>query len=122
MYLLTQKHPKKRAFITGAASGLGKAFAIELAKEGWTIGMADINLKELELAASIIETLGGKPLQYPLDVSDKDQYKKVAEDFLSKVDGIDLLFNNAGVGDGSVFEDYSLENYEWMVGDRKSVV
>ena len=116
MYLLTEKHPKKRAFITGAASGLGKSFAIELAKEGWTIGMADINLKELELAASIIETLGGKPLQYPLDVSDKDQFKKVAEDFLSKVGGIDLLFNNAGVGDGSVFEDYSLENYEWMVG------
>lgn len=116
MYLLTQKHPNKRAFITGAASGLGKAFAIELAKEGWTIGMADINLKELELAASLIETLGGKSIQFPLDVSDKDQFKKVAEDFLSKVGGIDLLFNNAGVGDGSVFEDYSLENYEWMVG------
>ena len=116
MYLLTQKHPKKRAFITGAASGLGKSFAIELAKEGWTIGMADINLKELELTASFIETLGGISIQFPLDVSDKDQFKKVAEDFLSKVGGIDLLFNNAGVGDGSVFEDYSLENYEWMVG------
>ena len=116
MYHLTQKHPQKRAFITGAASGLGKALAIELAKEGWTIGMADINLKELELAATLIEGLGGKSIQFPLDVSDKDQYKKVSEDFLSKVGGIDLLFNNAGVGDGSVFEDYSLENYEWMVG------
>ena len=116
MYHLTQKHPQKRAFITGAASGLGKALAIELAKEGWTIGMADINLKELELAATIIEGLGGKSIQFPLDVSDKDQYKKVSEDFLTKVGGIDLLFNNAGVGDGSVFEDYSLENYEWMVG------
>ena len=116
MYHLTQKHPQKRAFITGAASGLGKALAIELAKEGWTIGMADINLKELELAASLIEVLGGKSIQFPLDVSDKDQYKKVSEDFLTKVGGIDLLFNNAGVGDGSVFEDYSLENYEWMVG------
>ena len=116
MYHLTQKHPQKRAFITGAASGLGKALAIELAKEGWTIGMADINLKELELAATLIEVLGGKSIQFPLDVSDKDQYKKVSEDFLTKVGGIDLLFNNAGVGDGSVFEDYSLENYEWMVG------
>jgi NADP-dependent 3-hydroxy acid dehydrogenase YdfG len=116
MYQLSQNHPQKRAFITGAASGLGKAFAMELAKESWTIGMADINIKELELAASEIEKLGGHPIFFPLDVSDKEQYKKVAEDFLLKAGGIDLLFNNAGVGDGSPFEEYSLENYEWMVG------
>ncbi len=116
MYQLSKIHPQKRAFITGAASGLGKAFATELAKEGWTIGMADINIVELETAAAEIEKLGGKPLLFPLDVSDKEQYKKVAEEFLVKVGGIDLLFNNAGVGDGSAFEEYSLENYEWMVG------
>ena len=116
MYLLSKIHPKKRAFITGAASGLGKAFATELAKDGWTIGMADINIVELQVAAADIEKLGGKPLFFPLDVSDKEQYKKVAEDFLIRAGGIDLLFNNAGVGDGSAFEEYSLENYEWMVG------
>ena len=116
MYQLNQNHPQKRAFITGAASGLGKAFATELAKEGWTIGMADINSTELELAAAEIEKLGGKPIFFQLDVSDKEQYQKVAADFLSKAGGIDLLFNNAGVGDGSAFEEYSLENYEWMVG------
>ncbi len=116
MYQLSKIHPQKRAFITGAASGLGKAFATELAKEGWTIGMADINIVELETAAAEIEKLGGKPLLFPLDVSDKEQYKKVAEEFLVKAGGIDLLFNNAGVGDGSAFEEYSLENYEWMVG------
>lgn len=115
MYQLSITHPTKRAFITGAASGLGKAFCYELAKEGWTIGMADINITELEEAASEIEQAGGKTLIFPLDVSDKDQYKKVAEDFLAKAGGIDLLFNNAGVGDGGGFEEYALENYEWMV-------
>ncbi len=116
MYQLTQTHPHKRAFITGAASGLGKAFANELAADGWLIGMADINVKELEAAAADITERGGFPLVYPLDVSDKDQYKTVSEAFLSEAGGIDLLFNNAGVGDGSPFEEYSLENYEWMVG------
>ena len=116
MYQLTQTHPQKRAFITGAASGLGKAFCCELAKDGWTLGMADINTKELTLAAEDIEKLGGRTLCFPLDVSDRHQYKQVAEDFLAKAGGIDLLFNNAGVGDGGGFEDYSLENYEWMVG------
>ena len=116
MYQLTHHHPKKRAFITGAASGLGKALAMELAGDGWTIGMADINIKQLEEAADVIQQKGGIPLLFPLDVSDKDQYGKVAASFLEQAGGIDLLFNNAGVGDGSPFEEYSLENYEWMVG------
>lgn len=116
MYLLSRSHPAKRAFITGAASGLGKAFCIELAKDGWNLGMADINVKELETAAAEITALGGKTWLYPLDVSDKEQYAKVAEAFLADAGGIDLLFNNAGVGDGGAFEEYGLENYEWMVG------
>jgi len=116
MYLLSRSHPAKRAFITGAASGLGKAFCIELAKDGWNLGMADINVKELETAAAEITALGGKTWLYPLDVSDKEQYAKVAQAFLADAGGIDLLFNNAGVGDGGAFEEYGLENYEWMVG------
>lgn len=80
IYLLSQKYPQKRAFITGAAAGLGKAFT------------------------------------YLLAVSEKDQYKEVVERFLFYAEGIDLLFNNAGVVDGSGFETNSLENYEWMVG------
>jgi short-subunit dehydrogenase len=116
MYQLSQLHTAKRAFITGAASGLGRAFSHELAADGWTIGMADINETELAAAAAEVEAAGGKALTYRLDVSDKVQYQKVAEAFLSDAGGIDLLFNNAGVGDGSPFEEYALENYEWMTG------
>jgi len=116
MLVLSATYPLKRAFITGAASGLGKAFCMDLARDGWMIGMADNNVTALELAAADIQNAGGRPLLFPLDVSDKDQYQQVAADFLAQAGGIDLLFNNAGVGDGSVFEDYSLENYEWMVG------
>ncbi|MEQ1623602.1 MAG: SDR family NAD(P)-dependent oxidoreductase [Sediminibacterium sp.] len=116
MYQLSKSHPAKRAFITGAASGLGRAFSHELAADGWTIGMADINEAELAAAAAEVDAAGGKPLTYRLDVSDKVQYKQVAEAFLQDAGGIDLLFNNAGVGDGSPFEEYALENYEWMTG------
>jgi NADP-dependent 3-hydroxy acid dehydrogenase YdfG len=116
MYLLTQTHPKKRAFITGAASGLGRAFCMELAKDGWTLGIADINVQELAITAAGIEAAGGRALPFLLDVSNKTQYAGVAKDFLQQAGGIDLLFNNAGVGDGGGFEEYALENYEWMVG------
>ncbi len=113
-YLLTQQHPNKRAFITGAASGLGKAFAIELAQDGWTLGIADINYDQLAIAAKEFEALGGKIISFQLDVSDRVQYQQVAKEFLAKAGGIDLLFNNAGVGDGGAFEEYSLDNWEWM--------
>jgi len=116
MYALTHQFPKKRAFITGAGSGLGRALALALAADGWTIGMADNQPRALEASADMVALAGGKPLPYLLDVANKDQYKIVAEQFLFDAEGIDLLFNNAGVGDGSEFETYSLENYEWMVG------
>ena len=113
-YSLTSQHPLKRAFITGAASGLGRAFCIELAQDGWTLGIADINTEQLAIAAREFESLGGKTISFPLDVSDRVQYQQVANDFLAKAGGIDLLFNNAGVGDGGTFEEYSLDNWEWM--------
>ena len=114
MYQLTHSHPQKRAFITGAASGLGKAFCFELAQDGWTLGIGDINEEQLAITAEEIKKLGGQPIVYPLDVSNRGQYQEVANDFLQKVGGIDLLFNNAGVGDGGLFEEYSLDNWEWM--------
>ena len=113
-YLLTQQHPNKRAFITGAASGLGKAFAIELAQDGWTLGIADINKEQLEIAAKEFESLGGRTISFHMDVSDRTLYQQIASDFLLEAGGIDLLFNNAGVGDGGMFEEYSLDNWEWM--------
>lgn len=115
MYKLSSQYPLKRAFITGAASGLGKALSLELAVDGWIIGTCDINTEQLAITSNEIETLGGRPISYKLDVSDKTQYKEVAEKFLHDAGGIDLLINNAGVGDGGNFEEYPLENWEWMV-------
>ncbi|HRP39413.1 MAG: SDR family NAD(P)-dependent oxidoreductase [Chitinophagales bacterium] len=123
MYQLTKKYPSKRAFITGSASGLGKTLALQLAKDGWKIGITDINATALQSAATEIENAGGKVFQYVFDVSKKEAYKNAAEDFLMKNGGIDLLINNAGVGDGGLFEEYSLENWEWITGiNQMSVI
>jgi len=123
MYLLTKQYLEKRAFITGAASGLGRAFCYELAADGWLIGISDINDAELTATANQIETLGGKSISYHLDVSHRNDFKTVADDFLVKAGGIDILFNNASVGDGGLFEEYSLDNWEWMIGiNQMSVI
>ena len=115
MLQLTTRFPQKRAFITGAGSGLGLCLCKELAADGWTIGMSDINGVALEKAATEIQALGGTPLTYGLDVSDKDVYRIVSEKFLTQVGGIDLLVNNAGVGDGGYVEEYGLDNWDWLL-------
>jgi NADP-dependent 3-hydroxy acid dehydrogenase YdfG len=114
-YQLSSHYPSKRAFITGAASGLGKALCHELAAVGWTIGISDVNQEGLDITKQEIEKLGGKTFAYNLDVSNREQYQQVANQFLNDVGGIDILVNNAGVGDGGNFEEYSLDNWEWMV-------
>jgi short-subunit dehydrogenase len=114
-YKLSELYPKKRAFITGAGSGLGRALALALAADGWKLGVADIRQQRLDEVCSLIEELGGQAFPFGLDVSDKDDYARVAKDMTAHV-GIDLLINNAGVGDGGPFVDYSLANWDWIVG------
>ncbi len=116
MHQLTKKYPQKRAFITGAGSGLGRALCKELAADKWIIGICDISEKGLNETNEMITNAGGKAISYLMDVADKKAYQTVAENFLEKTGGIDLLVNNAGVGDGSPFEEYGLENWEWITG------
>lgn len=116
MLELTRKYSEKRAFVTGAAEGLGKSFCRHLAKDGWTIGMSDINNEKLEATAEEIRALGGNPILFSLDVANRKRFEEVANIFLEQQGGIDLLVNNAGVGDGGAFHEYSLENWDWMIG------
>ncbi|MCU0353871.1 MAG: SDR family NAD(P)-dependent oxidoreductase [Cytophagales bacterium] len=115
MYRLTALYPQKRAFITGAGSGFGKALALELAADGWTVGLADLNADRLAETEQEVTQLGGQPIVLPLDVTDKVRFKQISENFLAQTGGIDVLFNNAGIGDGGVFELYPLELWERMV-------
>src|SRR5579863_8245704 len=115
-YKISQKYPQKRAFITGGGGGLGRALSLKLAADGWTVGIADIRQDALDESAKLIANAGGKALVYKFDVANKADYKKAFDDFISKTGGIDLLVNNAGVGDGGLVGEYSLENWDWITG------
>lgn len=115
-YKLSKRFPKKRAFITGAGGGLGRVLSTELATNGWAIGISDINEAGLKETAEMIVKAGGKAHTYTLDVANSDQYETVAQEFLTTAGGIDVLINNAGVGDGGIFGEYKTENWKWIVG------
>jgi NAD(P)-dependent dehydrogenase (short-subunit alcohol dehydrogenase family) len=119
---LSDRYPSKRAFITGAGSGLGRALSLHLAADGWTIGITDISTPNVLESKALIVAKGGKAIEYTFDVSKKDAYKQAFRDYISQTGGIDLLINNAGVGDGGLFDEYSLENWDWIVGINELAV
>lgn len=85
----------KVAVVTGAASGMGKATALKLAREGATVFAADIDVEGgTELAAQS----NGKIIFKQTDVCDVDQIRALMDFAAQKAGGIDIVFNNAGAG------------------------
>jgi NAD(P)-dependent dehydrogenase (short-subunit alcohol dehydrogenase family) len=99
---------QKFAFITGAASGIGRATAERFASEGWWVGAADVNGAGLE---TLRDALGKDRCRlWHLDVRDKVAYDAVVAELAEETGGrLDLLFNNAGIGAAGFFEDIPLD-------------
>jgi short-subunit dehydrogenase len=121
-YKLSQKFPNKTAFITGGGSGLGKEMALKLAADGWSVGITDINANALVESKKLIEEKGGKAFTFTFDVSDKVAYEKAFNEFVSTTGSLDVMINNAGVGDGGLFGEYELKNWDWITGINQMAV
>jgi len=116
MLAITRKLPGRRAFITGAASGLGRALCRALARDGWTLGMADLLPDRLAEAAAEMQKLGAKPLTFVLDVCDEQAFAHAAQSFMAHTGGrVDLVVNNAGIGAGGAFDELSLDQWRRVV-------
>jgi len=103
----------KMAFITGGARGLGKASAIMLADEGATVTIADINAKGADAVAHEINASHpGKAFSVELDVTMEDSWQSALKAANDAMGGINVLFNNAGIGGGSTIEDTDFATYK----------
>ncbi|MGI9163749.1 MAG: SDR family oxidoreductase [Mycobacterium sp.] len=91
---------EKVGIITGAGGGIGQAYAEALAREGAAVVVADINVEGAERVAAGIRAEGGTALAVPVDVSDVDSTKAMADRTLAEFGGIDYLVNNAAIFGG----------------------
>jgi NAD(P)-dependent dehydrogenase (short-subunit alcohol dehydrogenase family) len=90
---------RKAIFITGGASGIGKAAALYFGARGWFVGLADID--EAGMRAVEAQLPGGFSYSHRLDVRDRKAWDAALEAFSIAAGGrIDAVFNNAGVGLG----------------------
>ncbi len=108
----------KNAIITGAAVGLGRAYAAALAAQGVNVALCDLREEVLQRPTEM-QAHGVKSIAWQGDVSQPDDVRKVVDGTLAAFGSIDILVNNAGVWGASVADDpldKSLADYDRIVG------
>lgn len=106
------------AVVTGAGSGIGRAFALELGARGGRVVCADLKLATAEETAAQIRAAGGQATAIVCDVSKLEQVEKMAVKAEQWLAGpVDLVINNAGVGaGGSVVGETPIDDWRWVLG------
>jgi NAD(P)-dependent dehydrogenase (short-subunit alcohol dehydrogenase family) len=106
---------RKNAIVTGAASGLGRAIAVQLGRGGWCVALADVNSAGSEETLRLVRQAGGDGFVEELDVRHIDEWEALRDRLKARWDKLDLLANNAGVAGSGFVGEYSIENWRWII-------
>jgi 3-oxoacyl-[acyl-carrier protein] reductase len=104
----------KRALVTGAGSGMGRAIALELASDGARVAVNDINSDSAKAVCTEIEKAGGRAMAVPADVASFEQVKQQIERIFEAWKGLDIIVTNAGYGQYCPLEDVTDEQWDRM--------
>ncbi len=106
----------KVALVTGGGSGIGKASALALAREGFAVVVAGRRPEPLNAVVGEIEKMQGRALGVPTDVSDPKSVEALFAAVKAKFGRLDVLFNNAGFGATVPIEDLEWERWSGVIG------
>jgi 3-oxoacyl-[acyl-carrier protein] reductase len=101
----------RAALVTGASRGIGRAIAVELAREGCRVALCARGKDALESAAAEIRGLGAEAIAIPADVTTADGVQAAVEAAVAAFDAVDVLVNNVGGSTGSSFVETSEEDW-----------
>jgi NAD(P)-dependent dehydrogenase (short-subunit alcohol dehydrogenase family) len=103
----------RKAIITGSDSGIGKATAIRLARDGFHVGVAWYGDREgAEGTAREVESEGGRAILAELDVTDFERAPDTIEEMARELGGLDVFVNNAGGGETYPFLEFPLDAWQ----------
>lgn len=102
----------KRAIVTGAGAGIGRAIALRFAEEGARVIVADIDPGSAERAAA---ELSGSAISHQVDVTRPDQMEALVRRAVDEWGGLDIMVNNAGVGVAATTPDTTEEDWDRVV-------
>ena len=103
------------ALLTGAASGIGRALAENLAARGCHLALVDRDTVGLEQVASVVQRRGVRASTHVLDLAQQEGIAPLVADVTREHGRLTLLINNAGVGLEGTFEEVTLEEFEWLM-------
>ena len=111
-----QKIEGRVAVVTGAASGIGRATAKQLAVRGCTVAAADIDEAGLASLADELRASGRTLSTHTIDVADRAQMAAFPDVVVAAHGHVHIVINNAGVALGQTVEELSWEDFDWLVG------
>lgn len=103
------------AIVTGAASGLGRALAVRLGRDGWHLALCDVNETGNAETLALVERAGGRGHTERLDVSQLEEWQSLCRRLQDKWPHLDLLVNNAGVAGSGEVGTFSVENWNRLL-------
>ena len=104
----------RTAVVTGAASGIGRAIAVSLARRGCHLALTGSDESGMAATADLIRREGLRITEHQLDVADRAAVADFPNTISAHHPGVDLLVNNAGVAAGGTFEQISETDFEWL--------
>lgn len=100
---------QKVAFVTGAATGMGQQFALDLAAEGAKVAICDIDKAGLEETGALLKQAGAEYLALSCNVAKYEEVERAVAEAIGRFGRIDILINNAGILNSATIEETSLE-------------
>jgi len=100
------------AIVTGAASGIGRAIALRLCREGAVVAAADLDGKAVDQLAREMTATGNRALAVQMDVSVEKDVERMVKETQEGLGPVDILVNNAGAGTTGLIVNHSVEDWE----------